>query len=113
LSKNVPRDEELLCRGPVSPFNEHQFAEQRAFMTRVGHVVKPVGDTALQEIACMSNNDARPARKAIAVIKPTRPGDPIGDALKRLHDAVAEEPMPDSFLQLVAQIEAKMDRKDS
>ena len=61
----------------------------------------------------MSNNDARPARKAIPVIKPTRPGDPIADALKRLHDSVAEEPMPDSFMQLVAQIEAKMDRKDS
>jgi Anti-sigma factor NepR len=61
----------------------------------------------------MSNTDARPVRKAIPVIKPTRPGDPIADALKRLHDAVADEPMPDSFMNLVAQIEAKMDRKDS
>ena len=61
----------------------------------------------------MSNNNSDTVRKAIPVIKPTRPGDPIADALKRLHDAVADEPMPDSFMQLVAQIEAKMDRKDS
>lgn len=38
--------------------------------------------------------------------------DPITDALKRIHDDVLDEPMPDSFLTLVAQIEAKiLDRK--
>jgi Anti-sigma factor NepR len=35
-------------------------------------------------------------------------GDPISLALKRIHDNVVEEPMPDSFLDLVAQIEAKI-----
>lgn len=61
----------------------------------------------------MSNNDARSVTQAIPVIKPTRPGDPIADALKRLHDSVAEEPMPDAFMRLVAEIEAKMDRSGS
>lgn len=35
-------------------------------------------------------------------------GDPITKALKRIHDEVLEEPVPDAFLDLVAQIEAKI-----
>jgi hypothetical protein len=61
----------------------------------------------------MSNDNVRPYQKNTTVIKPKRPGDPIADALKRLHDSVAEEPMPDSFMDLVAQIEAKIESSRS
>ena len=57
----------------------------------------------------MSNDNGHAAKKAAAIVKPKRVGDPIAGALKRLHDAVADEPIPDSFMDLVAQIEAKIE----
>lgn len=42
--------------------------------------------------------------------KPARARDPIGDALKKLHDSVANEPIPPSFLDLVAEIEKKIEQ---
>jgi len=37
-----------------------------------------------------------------------RKADPIGDALRRLHDEVAAEPVPQEFLDLLDQIDAKL-----
>jgi hypothetical protein len=35
--------------------------------------------------------------------------DPIGAALRRLHEEVTNEPMPDLFLKLIADIDRKID----
>lgn len=35
--------------------------------------------------------------------------DPVGTALRRLHDEVVAEPLPDDFLRLLAEIERKID----
>lgn len=35
-------------------------------------------------------------------------GDPIGAALKQLHDAVASEELPDDFLRLLDEIDTKI-----
>lgn len=37
--------------------------------------------------------------------------DPIAVALKRLHDNIVQEELPDAFLDIVAQIEARLDAK--
>lgn len=39
--------------------------------------------------------------------------DPIGEALRRLHDEVAAEPVPQEFLDLLDQIDAKLSASDS
>lgn len=39
--------------------------------------------------------------------------DPIGEALRRLHDEVAAEPVPQEFLDLLDQIDAKLSATDS
>lgn len=39
--------------------------------------------------------------------------DPIGQALRRLHDAVAAEPLPEEFLDLIAEIDLKVGRDRS
>jgi Anti-sigma factor NepR len=38
--------------------------------------------------------------------------DPIAIALRRLHDSVLEEPVPEQFLQLLARIEDEVDLSD-
>jgi Anti-sigma factor NepR len=38
--------------------------------------------------------------------------DPISAALRQMHDGVASEPVPDEFLLLLDQLEAKMADKD-
>lgn len=38
--------------------------------------------------------------------------DPIGAALRRLHDEVSAEPLPEEFLKLIAEIDRKIERKD-
>lgn len=40
---------------------------------------------------------------------PTSIGDPIGAALRRLHDEVAAEPLSDDFLNLIAEIDRKIE----
>lgn len=35
--------------------------------------------------------------------------DPVGTALRRLHDAVVAEPLPEDFLRLLSEIETKLD----
>lgn len=35
--------------------------------------------------------------------------DPVGAALRRLHDEVVAEPLPDDFLRLLGEIESKLD----
>jgi hypothetical protein len=35
--------------------------------------------------------------------------DPVGAALRRLHDEVVAEPLPDDFLRLLGDIERKLD----
>ncbi|MFM7028067.1 MAG: NepR family anti-sigma factor [Chakrabartia sp.] len=35
--------------------------------------------------------------------------DPVGMALRRLHDEVVAEPLPDEFLRLLGEIERKID----
>lgn len=39
--------------------------------------------------------------------------DPISHALKRLHDEVASEPLPDEFLQLLSEIDRKIGLEES
>jgi Anti-sigma factor NepR len=39
-------------------------------------------------------------------------GDPISAALKKIHDAVADEPLPDDFLDLLEQIDRKISATD-
>ena len=34
-------------------------------------------------------------------------GDPINAALRRLHDSIASEPIPDDFLRLIDELEEK------
>lgn len=40
--------------------------------------------------------------------KSRRQPDPIGEALRRLHDEVAAEPVPQDFLDLLDQIDARL-----
>jgi len=40
-------------------------------------------------------------------------GDPIKTALTRLHDAVAAEPLPEEFLDLLGRIDRKTDEEGS
>lgn len=35
--------------------------------------------------------------------------DPIGTALRRLHDEIANEPLPSDFLKLIAEIDKKIE----
>jgi Anti-sigma factor NepR len=39
-------------------------------------------------------------------------GDPIAAALKKIHDSVADEPLPDDFLDLLEQIDRKISAAD-
>jgi hypothetical protein len=39
--------------------------------------------------------------------------DPIGTALLRLHDAVVDEPLPREFLELIAEIDRRIGKKDT
>jgi hypothetical protein len=82
----------------------------RVLETRLTKPTTPTADAAALDEVTMTNDNPKPARKAAAVIKPTHVNDPVTEALKRLHDSVAEEPVPDSFMELMAQIEAKIDR---
>lgn len=38
--------------------------------------------------------------------------DPISVALKRMHDAIVDEPLPEEFLALIEQIDAKIAGRD-
>jgi hypothetical protein len=40
-------------------------------------------------------------------------GDPIAAALRQMHDAVASEELPDDFLRLLGEIDAKIAAKRS
>ncbi|MFM5915171.1 MAG: NepR family anti-sigma factor [Chakrabartia godavariana] len=51
-----------------------------------------------------SKADAGAAREPMMPID-----DPIGAALRRLHDEVVAEPLPDDFLRLLGEIERKLD----
>ena len=77
----------------------------------------------------MTNNDTSPTvngldlKQAIAerqaMAKADKPhnldemigGDPIAAALKQMHDAVASEELPDDFLRLLGEIDAKIAAK--
>lgn len=39
------------------------------------------------------------------------PDDPVGAALRRLHDEVVAEPIPDEFLKLLAEIEQRIEKQ--
>ncbi len=60
-------------------------------------------------------------QQAMAMAKANRPGnhdedigsDPIGAALKQMHDAVASEDLPDDFLRLLDEIDTKIASKKS
>lgn len=49
------------------------------------------------------------ARSASDKMKPA--DDPIGTALRRLHDDVVAEPLPDEFLRLLGEIDRKITRQ--
>lgn len=58
---------------------------------------QPATDTASLE-------DALPVTQ-----EPMEPDDPIGAALRRLHEQVVSEPIPDAFLALIAEIDSKIE----
>jgi hypothetical protein len=80
------------------------------FMTSKRNSVMSSVDAMPPEPMPMSNDNDHSAEKDHKVTTSQRGSDPIAAALKHLHDAVADEPMPDSFMDLVAQIEARIDR---
>lgn len=51
---------------------------------------------------------SRKPRKPSRLSSVTAEADPIGEALRRLHDEVAAEPLPDEFLQLLEDIDKKI-----
>lgn len=59
------------------------------------------------ELIEMPKDDRRnPARRELD------PSDPVGAALRRLHDDVAAEPLPENFLDLLAEIDRKIAERD-
>ncbi len=68
--------------------------------------VKPV----LGEDTHLSKKLNEPTGGRKTITTPSRGRDPIGDALRQLHDSVASEPIPPSFLDLVAEIEKKIEQ---
>ena len=62
----------------------------------------------LQETITMPE-EKMPERGLKSVKEMTIAGDdPIGKALRRLHDEVVAEPIPDEFLRLLGEIERKL-----
>lgn len=57
------------------------------------------------------NRKSDPESPVRISIAPPGQNDPIAAALKRIHDAVVEEDVPDAFLDIVAQIEAKLETR--
>lgn len=54
--------------------------------------------------------ETAPRKNAGATSESTMPvDDPVGAALRRLHDEVVAEPLPDDFLRLLGEIERKLD----
>jgi Anti-sigma factor NepR len=45
--------------------------------------------------------------------RPRNGSDPIATALKRLHDDVVAEPIPDDFMRLLSQIDEKLEDRQS
>ena len=62
---------------------------------------------------CMSSDTKgkRPGQSPRAWPAGSANDDPIAVALKRLHDNIVQEELPDAFLDIVAQIEARLDAK--
>lgn len=58
----------------------------------------------------LSNDGNKPTGGRTVITRAARVRDPIGDALRELHDTVANEPIPASFLDLVAEIEKKIEQ---
>lgn len=51
---------------------------------------------------------SRKPRRPSHLSSVTNEADPIGEALRRLHDEVAAEPLPEEFLQLLEDIDKKI-----
>jgi hypothetical protein len=51
----------------------------------------------------MPERDLKSAKEAVIAVD-----DPIGKALRRLHDEVVAEPIPEEFLRLLGEIERKL-----
>ncbi len=51
----------------------------------------------------MSERDLKSVKEAVIAVD-----DPIGKALRRLHDEVVAEPIPEEFLRLLGEIERKL-----
>mgnify|MGYP006877668332 FL=1 len=51
----------------------------------------------------MPERDLKSVKEAVIAVD-----DPIGKALRRLHDEVVAEPLPEEFLRLLGEIERKL-----
>lgn len=72
-------------------------------------IVSKAASLHLQESITMPEK-SEPEAKAGAANESVMPmDDPIGAALKRLHDEVVAEPLPEDFLRLLGEIERKLD----
>ncbi|GEM_PF-3017095 len=73
-------------------------------------VAKAVSVTAGESVAMPSAK--RPGRRDEKTAGAARlPDDPVGAALRRLHDEVVAEPIPDEFLKLLAEIEQRIEKQ--
>jgi Anti-sigma factor NepR len=97
------------------------FQQNGTFFCRVGSSLATAanlsGDHAAQfsdEINMNNKNGDRGKVNGDSFIPRSRSGsDPIGAALKRLHDDVVAEPIPDDFMRLLSQIDEKLEERRS
>jgi Anti-sigma factor NepR len=83
-------------------------------------VTKYVGNISMESVQEAHNvieNDRSPSRLIEQHLMSSTPSDkniteasddPIGAALRKIHDAVLDEPLPDDFLDLLDQIDKKI-----
>lgn len=72
-------------------------------------IVSKAASMHLQESITMPEEIAPEDMKRAATDSLMPIDDPIGAALRRLHDEVVAEPIPDEFLRLLGEIERKLD----
>lgn len=83
-------------------------AKQVTFIHKSDIVAKAVS-LQKQESVAMPENSAPPkGAKTMSSEQSNALDDPVGAALRRLHDDVVAEPLPEEFLRLLGEIESKI-----
>ncbi len=72
-------------------------------------IVSKTASMHLQESIAMPEETVPEAKSSGARESMMQVDDPIGAALRRLHDEVIAEPIPEEFLRLLGEIERKLD----